>query len=148
MSIEINNLELLKFCHEKILGEDFNAKEFPKDKCACFGEFYEDGLPYWSAVVRKVREGHDCFLEFAIDLRGMLSRSQFERMAHVVFNYIFLQANLLKCNTKVRLSNIRSIRITKAWGFTIEGITRLGFFKPTPEDMVNFGMLRQECKWI
>lgn len=146
--IQINNLDLLKFCHARILGEELDATEFPTDKCVCFGEFYEDGEPYWSAVIRKVREGHDCFLEFAMNLRGMFTPSQFQRMARVVFNYIFVQANLLKCNTHVRVSNKKSIRITKAWGFSIEGITRLGFGKPKIEDMIHFGLLKDECKWI
>jgi RimJ/RimL family protein N-acetyltransferase len=146
--IEINNLDLLKFCYEKIIGEPLDKSEFPLDECVCFGEFYNDGEPYWSAVVRKIRKEHDCYLEFAMNLRGMFSRSQFEEMARVVFNYIFVQSKLVKCNTNVRISNKKSIRITKAWGFTIEGIKRIGFGHPNPEDMVLFGMLKTECPWI
>lgn len=148
--VKINDLDLLRFCHAKIVGKelkDFNGA-FPADECVCFGEYHADGEPKWSAVLYKFKKNHDCLLELAMNLRGLFSRKLFEKMARVVFDYAFNQAKLLRMSTQVRVSNKKSIRITKAWGFEQEGLTKSGYGPPDVEDMVNFGLLRGNCKWI
>lgn len=149
-NVKINDLNLLRFCHAKIVGkelEDFK-NSFPEDKCVCFGEYHYDGEPKWSAVLYKFTKNHDCLLELTMNLRGLFSRKLFEKMARVVFDYAFNQANLLRISTTVRASNKRSYRITKAWGFEVEGIKKLGYGPPNVEDMVNFGLLKENCQWI
>ena len=48
----------------------------------------------------------------------------------------------------IRASNKKSLRLTKAFGFKVEGVIRNGYNKPMVEDKILLGMLREECPWI
>lgn len=148
-SVKINDLNLLKYCYERVsVGEMVTVPDiFPSDRCICFGEYYSDGEPIWSAVLCNFQK-HDCLLELAMNIRGLFSRVLFERMARVVFDYAFNKAGLLRISTKVRLSNTPSLKITKGWGFEVEGIVKKGYAPPRVEDMVIFGLLKENCKWL
>ena len=148
--IEVNNLELLKFSQMAIHGKvpDHIGDVFPHEKYACFGEFDSNGQAVWAVSVYDFRRDHDCVLDVALSIDGLFSRALFEKIARVVCNYTFTQNNLLRMTTFVRASNKRSHRITKRWGFREEGLVKLGFGPPIPEDMYVFGMTKDECKWI
>jgi RimJ/RimL family protein N-acetyltransferase len=148
--IEINNLDLLKFSKIAIHGrvtEDV-GDVFPSEKYACMGEFKPDGQALWAVSVYDFRRDHDCILDVALSVDGLFSRALFEKIARAVCNYTFVQNKLLRMTTFVRVSNKKSYRITKRWGFREEGLIKLGFGPPNPEDMYVFGMTREECKWI
>ena len=148
--IEVNNLELLKYSQIAIHGKvpDHIGNVFPSEKYACLGEFRPDGEALWAVSVYDFRVGHDCVLDVALNVDGLFSRVLFEKIARVVCDYTFAQNNLLRMTTFVRASNKKSYRITKRWGFREEGIVKLGFGPPNPENMYVFGMTRNECKWI
>lgn len=148
--VRINDIELLKFCEKKIaMGRPIDLpNEFPSDRCVCFGDYRNDGQPLWVVVLYDFKESHDCQMDLALNLNGMLPPSLFRMMGRVVFDYIFNQANLVRCSSQVRVSHKASLRITKAWGMKEEGLRRLGFQYPEPEDMIMFGMLKTECPWI
>lgn len=149
--ISINNLELLRYSQMAIHGSipDHIGDVFPAEKYTCFGEFREDGQALWVVSVYDFKKGHDCTMDIALNLSsGLFSRSLFEKIARVTCDYVFNQCELLRMTTFVRASNRRSYRITKRWGYVEEGLVRLGFGPPNPEDMVVFGMTRDECKWI
>lgn len=150
MGVKINDLELLRFCENKVAGKQIDdfPTEFPTDRCVCFGDYRSDGEPLWSVVLHDFKERHDCMMDLALNLNGMFSPSLFRMMGRVVFDYIFKQANLVRCSSQVRASHTASLRITKAWGMKEEGLRRLGFRTPQPEDMIIFGMLKTECPWI
>lgn len=146
--ILINDLALLKYGHEKIggFGEPI-GDEFPKD-CVSFGQYKEDGEPFWVVALHSFKYGHDCLMDVTLNIKGMMSPSLFRMMARVVFDYIFNQAKLARVSVQVRLSNKASIRIARAWGMKDEGMKRLGFKLPSPEDMLLLGMIKTECPWI
>jgi hypothetical protein len=150
MGILINDLELLKFSQMAIHGKikDEITDVFPSDKYACFGEFKPNKEALWAVSVYDFRVDHDCVLDVALSVDGLFSRALFEKIARVICNYTFVQCGLLRMTTFVRASNKKSYRITKRWGFRDEGYIRLGFGPPEPEDMVVFGMTKDECKWI
>jgi hypothetical protein len=146
--IAINDLNLLKFCHEKVGGYGKPiGDEFP-DNCVVLGQYRNDKEPLWVMVLHEFKEDHDCMMDLTLNHKGMLTPSLFRMMGRVVFDYIFKQANLVRCSSQVRASHKASIKITKAWGMREEGIKRLGFKYPKPEDMYLFGMLKTECPWI
>ncbi len=148
--VRINDLELLKYLQVSIYGSVSEGVDdiFPNDRYACFGEFRSDGQAMWAVSVYDFKRNHDCTLDVALNLDGLFSRGLFEKIARVVCDYTFKQTNLLRMTTYVRVSNQRSRRITKGWGFREEGLIRLGFGPPLPEDMYVFGMTYDECKWI
>lgn len=150
VGVRINDLDLLKYIQVAIYGEVSSGigDVFPGDRYVCFGEFREDGQAMWAVSVYDFKGGHDCTLDVALNLEGLLSRNLFEKIARVVCNYTFVQSKLLRMTTYVRASNERSRRITRRWGFREEGYIRLGFGPPRPEDMYVFGMTYDECKWI
>lgn len=151
--IKINDIELLKFCESKMA--EMSGVElpplpdvFPSDRCVCLGDYRCDGIPRWACVLYDFKGHHDCQMDLVINTGGVLTPSLFKMMGRVVFDYIFNQANLVRCSSHVRASHKESIRITKAWGMKEEGIKRLGYKCPQPEDMIIFGMLKTECPWI
>jgi hypothetical protein len=146
----INDLDLLRYCHASVTGKEMEVvkNEFPKQEYACFGEYHENGEPMWAVTIYDFKKDHDCKLDIAMDIRGLFSRELFEKMAKVVFGYVFNQANLLRCTIQVRASNKRSLRLVKRWGFKEEGLIRNGYGPPKIEDMYILGMLRQECRFI
>lgn len=149
MGVKINDINLLKFCEISIFGSqatDFND-EFPSDKYVCFGSYGNDGKPLWSVVLHGFKERHECVIDFALSSKGMFSPNLFKKIARVIANYGFVQANLVRGTICIRESNKASIRLAKAWGFKEEGIKRLGYRNPD-EDMHMLGILKTECKWI
>lgn len=148
--VKINDLELLKYCETAIAGKDIPEfpDEFPHDRCVCFGQYGQDGQPRWVVALYDFKEGHDCIMDVALNIKGLFSPSLFKMMGRVVFDYIFNQAKLVRCSAHIRVSNKASIRISKAWGMKQEGIIRSGYKTPPIEDKVLFGMLKTECVWI
>lgn len=148
--VKINDLELLKFSQVAIYGKvhDGIGDTFPDDRYVCFGEYRPDGQALWAVSVYDFKRDHNCVLDVALNLNGLFSRELFEKMAKVTFNYTFVQANLLRVTAYVRVSNKRSQRVVNKWGFVEEGIVRKGFGPPNIEDMIAYGMLKTECKWI
>ena len=149
--IEVNNLELLKFSQTAIHGKvpEHIGNVFPLEKYACLGEFRPDGQALWVVSFYDFKRDHDCVLDIALNIGGLFSRDLFERIRRLVCHYAFVQNSLLRMTTFVRVSNKKSYRITKKWGFREEGLIKLGFGPPKPEDMHVFGLTRDECnKWI
>ena len=71
-----------------------------------------------------------------------LSRS----FLHDVFVYPFRQLNLNKVQSFIPASNRRSERLCVGLGFTLEGRLREAW--PGGEDLLVYGMLARECRWI
>lgn len=146
--LKINDINLLKYCHERVGGYgETIGDEFPKE-CVSFGQYRDDGEPLWVVVFHSFKESHDCVMEYTLNNKGPMAPSLFKMICRVSYDYIFNQAKLRRCSSVCRISNTASLKITKAIGMKQEGIRRLGFQFPEPEDMVLFGMLKEECPWI
>jgi len=148
--VKINDLNLLRYCHTKMGGSltDELKESFPTEKCVCFGEYRDDGEPLWAASLYDFKNNHECNLDMTLNHKGIMSPSLFKRIGRVLCDYIFNQAKLKRCNSSIRISNHASIKLTKAYGFQIEGIKRHGFVASKAEDMVLLGLLKDECRWI
>lgn len=149
--IFINDINLLRFCYrmtsEKTIEEvgDF----FPVDKYACYGEYKKDGNPLWSVIFYDFKKNHECSVDIALNLKGALfSRELFEKIAYIVYDYVFRQAKLLRGNAYVRDSNKKSIRLTQKFGFVKEGYRPFGYGPPNIEGMHIFGMTLDSCYWM
>lgn len=150
MTIRINDLYLLRYCHASVTGKDMNIlkDEFPTQQYACFGEYHADGTPMWVVSIYEFQKGHDCKLDIAMNIRGLFSRALFEKMGRVIADYAFNQAKLVRGTIQVRASNKSSLRLVKKWGFKEEGYIRKGYGLPKVEDMYLLGMLKEECVFI
>lgn len=58
--------------------------------------------------------------------------------------YVFEQANCLRCTVRVRPSNTAAVALAKRVGFLQEGRLRRGF---GDEDALLFGLLREQIQW-
>ncbi len=148
--IKINDLALLKFGYASLSDQspvDLKDK-FPADEYVCFGQYHDDGEPFWSCIMHSFKEKHDCLIDIAINKRGLLTPKTFDRIASVVFDYVFNQSDLVRCTAEVRKSNEASMNLVVKWGFELEGIKRKGYSTPNIEDMYIFGLLKENCQWV
>lgn len=148
--IKINDLGLLRYAKASIEGvsSDTYANAFPADEFVCFGEYRKNKEPWWVVVLHSFEKNHDCVLELSFNREGLFSYNLFKRIGCVVADYLFNQANLLRCTTYIRASNHKSIRLAVAMGFVLEGIKRKGFITPKVEDMHILGLIKEECVWL
>lgn len=148
--VKINDLNLLRYCYARTVGRDVEElkNSFPSDKCVCFGEYRSDGDPLWAVNLYDFKHNHDCKADIVMNVKGLFTTSLFSRIARVIFNYVFCQAKLARCSLQIRASNAKSLRLVRAWGFKEEGCKRHGYVFPKVEDMVLFGMLKDDCRWI
>lgn len=63
-----------------------------------------------------------------------------------IFRYPFLGLKVARITGKVAASNLASRRLCEHFGFRQEGYCRQAM--PDGDDMVLFGMLASECKWL
>lgn len=63
-----------------------------------------------------------------------------------IFRYPFLQLGVRRITGRVAASNQASQRLCDRFGFTREGLMRQAM--PDGGDMVLFGMLARDCKWL
>jgi RimJ/RimL family protein N-acetyltransferase len=63
-----------------------------------------------------------------------------------IFRYPFLQLKVARITCKVAASNAASRRLCRHFGFLEEGLCRKAL--PNGEDLVLFGMLKSECRWL
>lgn len=63
-----------------------------------------------------------------------------------VFAYPFVQLNYWRLTALVASTNADSLRFCESFGWVREGLLRQG--APNGDDMVVFGMLREECRYL
>lgn len=73
---------------------------------------------------------------------GWLTRSTLKAL----FGYPFLQLGVVRITTMVAKANRRARKMNERLGFKQEGCIRNGF--GGGRDMIVYGMLRSECRWI
>lgn len=87
--------------------------------------------------------GNDCQVHVASDgSRQWLTR----QYLHMVFAYPFLQLKLRRITSLVSEKNAPSLNFCQQSGFTREGCLRKAAERG--ENLILFGMLREECRWI
>lgn len=62
------------------------------------------------------------------------------------FAYPMLQLDCRRVTAPVKSTNLASIKMVTALGFTLEGTLRRA--GPEGEDTLLYGMLREECRWL
>lgn len=147
--VKINDEKLLRYSLERIYeNQDINIDDFLRTKnFVTFGQ-YLNKEPYWVISIYDFTNHGDCMMDIALSHKGLISVDTFNKMAFLAADYIFFQNGCARVSAMVRASNKKSIRLTKAFGFKIEGTIRNGYVKPIIEDKVLFGMLKEECPWL
>jgi hypothetical protein len=69
-----------------------------------------------------------------------------KKYLHTLFAVPFLQWKLPHLSAAVEASNEKSVHMCHRWGFTVEG--RLREAAADGKDVIIFGMLRRECRFI
>lgn len=95
------------------------------------------------AVIFDTFSPTSCFIHLASDgSRRWITRELIQR----VFAYPFIQLALPRVNCVVSETNHDSLRLTRHFGWKQEGVLREAGSEG--EDLVLFGMLRRECRFI
>lgn len=87
--------------------------------------------------------GHDMELSIATNGGRTWATREFLRTA---FSYVFDDCGCHRCTVRVREDNTQSLELVKRLGWKQEGVLREAV--KTGENLIIFGMLRQECRWI
>lgn len=84
-----------------------------------------------------------CFVSIATDRSPhWMTRSYIRE----VFAYPFIQCGFARISCVISEHNAESLRFTRHFGWTQEGTVRRA--GPKGEDLILFGMLRDECRWL
>lgn len=128
--------ELIAWAEERIPGCKF------RDDARTIGLAAPDGMIIASTVFDTFSQS-SCFISVAADTsRNWLTR---DYLYHC-FAYPFIQCNFRRVTCVVSEHNTPSLKFTRACGWKQEGIIRAAGIEG--EDMLIFGMLRQECRWV
>lgn len=84
----------------------------------------------------------NCFVHIASARRKWFS----PQFATVAMAFPFLQCGHRRVSCIVSERNRLSLRLTRLFGWTQEGVLRSA--GPEGEDVLLFGMLREECRWL
>lgn len=133
-----------------VYGEDDRLREWVEERIPdC--RFREDATAIGierkgivqGAVIFDTFSPTSCFIHLASDgSRRWITREFIQR----VFAYPFIQLALPRVNCVVSALNHDSLRLTRHFGWTQEGTLREA--GTVGEDLIFFGMLRRECRFI
>lgn len=125
---------------KKWASKQIDNIEFRDDAVAIGIEF---GDQLVGAAVFDTFSPGDCMVHLASDgSKNWLTKD----FIFQVFAYVFVQCKFPRCTATVFENNEPSIRIVQKFGFKEEG--RLRESGRNGEDLVVFGMLRRECKYL
>lgn len=117
------------------------------DKLASKGRFFDDfktigvfdGERLLGAVIFDGFTERDCELHICLHDRRAVSR----RTIRAVFDYPFNQLRLERVSANVLASNQPSHEFVQRLGFTLEGQKRM-----KGENVLMYGLMSHECRWI
>jgi len=115
------------------------GKDWGKPKA--FGVL-EDGKLI-GGVVMNYYSGHDIVLHVASTTPRWLDR----RLLRHIFHYVFEVCGCIRATSVVDKSNKHVLKFDIDLGFTPEGTLRSGG-TDGKDDLIVFGMLKSECKWL
>ena len=81
-------------------------------------------------------------VSLAIDDKRGFTRGLLRAVSH----YAFIQLGCNRITAMIDCNNKRSLDVTRRVGFVEEGVMREQ--SPAGGDMIVFGMLKRECKWL
>lgn len=128
--------ELVEWAEERIPGCKF------RDDAQTIGLAAPDGAII-AATVFDTFSTSSCFVSVAADTsRNWLTRAYL----YHCFAYPFIQCDFRRITCVISEHNAASLKFTRACGWVEEGVNREG--GPEGEDLIIFGMLRRECRWL
>ena len=116
-----------------------NGEHFPED-CVCFG-VEEDGEVI-GGVVFTGYDGVGMVMHSAGSNRLWVTKT----LIRVVFSYPFKQLGCRRLSTMVRADNPHAHKFALHAGFKLEGTIRQA--EPDGTDLMFYGMLADECRWL
>jgi len=127
--------ELVAWAEQRIRGHNF------RDDAVAIGH-ERDGIIVGVAVFDTFSP-NACLVGLASDgSRRWMTRA----FAVRAMSYPFVQCGFRHIGCIVSSRNEASLRFTRGFGWTQEGVLREA--GPEGEDMIMFGMLRRECRWL
>lgn len=127
--------ELVAWAEKRIPGQHF------RDDAVAIGH-ERDGRIVGVVVYDTFTQG-SCCIGLASDGSKRWMTSEFATRAMA---YPFVQCGFRRITAFVSERNEASLRFTRGFGWTREGVLREA--GPEGEDMIMFGMLRRECRWL
>lgn len=116
------------------------ADENPVEAFAALGQY--DGLEMTAGVIYHGQTLCDIGASIAVSPKHKLSR----RFVCAMFHFPFIEMSKRRITVCIRPSNSKSQNLARKLGFKYEGMKRKAY--PDGEDMLIFGMLKEECKWL
>jgi RimJ/RimL family protein N-acetyltransferase len=95
-----------------------------------------------AAVVYELYNEVSVNMHIALETGWSLSRSQIR----IAFSYPFSQLGCQRITGTIRADNLPAQRLAEKLGFVSEGRMRCACMDGT--DMIVYGMLRDECRWL
>jgi RimJ/RimL family protein N-acetyltransferase len=129
-----------------------------RERCATWARERIPGIESWSdwyqafgwetdgklvaAVVYTHFNGSDIWMHCAIDCKGKcLTRTAIK----AAFRYPFVQLGCRRVTGLVAARNVAAQKIDEKLGFVREGLLREGL---PDDDLIVFGMLKKDCRWL
>lgn len=132
----VNDERVIDWLAERISG-------FPKDITMHSSLAWERGERIVAACLYRNYYGRDIELVIGVDNAGPLFGPEALRFG---FGYPFLQLGCRRVTANVASNNHKSKRLVERLGFKHEGTLRENVGEGI--DMLVYGMLREECRWI
>lgn len=107
---------------------------------SALGQYEDDQLT--AGVIYHNHMGNDIGASIGVAKGHVLSR----RFVFAMYRLPFCVLEVNRITVRVRESNRPSIELAEDFGFALEGTIRQGY--PDGEDMLLYGMLKQECRWL
>lgn len=131
-----------------ILGDQFRVLSWMQQKVDA-PRFFEPKAIGWErggqivcGVVFEQWSGPNIFMHVAIEDGAVVTR----RSLKLAFAYPFTHLNCSRITGLVRADNLKAQRFDEHLGFRLEGRLRSAATDGT--DMLVYGMLRNECRWL
>ena len=133
--IVFNSPEVVKFVSDRIFG----VVDFPPD-APSIG--LEKNGRIIAGVVYTMYTGNGICMHVAADGKGWMTKNYL----YTCFAYPFIQLACTRVTGLVRADNLKAQKFDEHLGFVREGVIREG--DDDGCDLILYGMLRRECRWL
>lgn len=107
---------------------------------SALGQYEDEALT--AGVIYHNNMGNDIGASIGVAKGHVLSR----KFVFAMYDFPFRVLHVNRITVRIRESNYPSIKLAGDFGFSLEGVIRQGY--RDGEDMLLFGMLKQECRWL
>lgn len=140
---------MITLVYDNALVENWTANKINKDliradygPCKSFGVIM-DGKIAAGMVYFDFQPGFgDVSLSAAVDTPKAITK----RVLRELFTFPFITLGMRRITAFIACDNLHSVNVAKRAGFRAEGIKRNAGYNG--QNVIMFGMLKEECKWL